>query len=76
MEAGVRQKIWSTIVFAPNKPIGEFPVQLEEGTGSILVYEAKNSDISKKILYTATSYYDSEVFKNRPFQEANDSKSG
>ncbi|KAF2076702.1 hypothetical protein CYY_002015 [Polysphondylium violaceum] len=35
----------------------------EEGTGSILIYESKNIDVTKKINYTATVCFDEETYR-------------
>ncbi len=42
----------------------------EEGTASILVYESKNIDITKKIKYTATVCFDQETLSSITHDES------
>ena len=61
VDAGGKQKIWTTALFQAKSSLNNRT--FEEGRGSILVYEAKNSDIYKKLHYNATACFTMDTYK-------------
>jgi hypothetical protein len=65
LDPGATQRVNATVIFKKKKlQAVDFPKQ-EENTGTILVYEARNSDTFKKITYTANVFFEVDAFKVR-----------